>query len=145
MKAKEYLLQARYLEQRIGAKMQDIRRMNDLATNMTAMISDMPKAAGGSTSRMEEAVVKIVDYENEVQEDINRLVLLKKEIEDTIARIPEADYQLILHKRYMEMSPWEDIAQDVSKSVRWVQVIHGRALERLQEILEKRKAEIDGH
>lgn len=140
MKAKEYMMQARYLDQRIRSKMNEIQQLNDLATNMTAMISDMPKAPSCSTSRMEDTIVKIVDYENEVQEDINQLVMLKKEIEETIARIPEAEFQLILHKRYMEMCPWEDIAQDICRSVRWVQVIHGRALERLQEVLDTETA-----
>lgn len=140
MRAKEYMMQARYLDQRIRSKMNEIQQLNDLATNMTAIISDMPKAPSGSTSRIEDTIVKIVDYENEVQENINQLLLLKKEIEDTIARIPEAEFQLILHKRYMEMCPWEDIAQDICKSVRWVQVIHGRALERLQEVLDAETA-----
>lgn len=136
MKAKEYLLQARYLDQQIQAKVNEIQRLNDLATHMTAVMSDMPKAQGGSTSRMEDTIVKIVDYENEIQSDLDRMITLKQEINESIRKIPETEYQLVLQERYLQMYPWEDIALDINRKVRWVQVIHGRALEQLQKILD---------
>lgn len=42
MNAKEYLLQARYLDERITSKTQQIASLNDLATKCTSTISDMP-------------------------------------------------------------------------------------------------------
>ena len=84
MKAKEFLQQARFLDQRINSKVREIEKMNALATNMSAVISDMPKAKGSTTSRMEDTVCKIIDYENEVREDLDRLISIKREINDTL-------------------------------------------------------------
>lgn len=43
MTGKEYLLQARYLDERIHSKIQQIESLNDLATSCSSVISDMPK------------------------------------------------------------------------------------------------------
>lgn len=137
MKAKEFLQQARFLDQRINSKVREIEKMNALATNMSAVISDMPKAKGSSTSRMEDTVCKIIDYENEVREDLDRLISIKKEINDTLEQIDEVDYRIVLQKRYLEMCSWEEIACDIDKKVRWVQMLHGRGLDKVQELLDR--------
>ena len=43
MTEKEYLLQARYLDERIHSKVQQVESLNDLATSCSAVISDMPR------------------------------------------------------------------------------------------------------
>lgn len=137
MKAKDYLLQAKYLDQQIQSKLNEIERLNSLATNMNSVISDMPKARGNSTSRLEDTVVKIVEYENEIQADLDQLFTLKREINETIGRLSDVEYRLVLQKRYLELCTWEEISADIDKKVRWVQVIHGRALEDLQRMLDE--------
>lgn len=137
MKAKEYLLQAKYLDQQVQSKLNEIERLNTLATSMNSVISDMPKAKGHTTSRLEDTVVKIIEYENEIQADLDRLITLKREINETIGKIQDVEYRLILQKRYLELCSWEEISTDVDKKVRWVQVIHGRALEELQKYLDE--------
>ena len=137
MKAKDFLQQARFLDQRINSKVREIEKMNALATNMSAVISDMPKAKSSSTSRMEDTVCKIIDYENEVREDLDRLISIKREINDTLEQIDEVDYRIVLQKRYLEMCSWEEIACDIDKKVRWVQMLHGRGLDKVQELLDR--------
>ena len=102
MKAKEFLQQARFLDQRINSKVREIEKMNALATNMSAVISDMPKAKGSTTSRMEDTVCKIIDYENEVREDLDRLISIKREINDTLEQIDEVDYRIVLQKEIVK-------------------------------------------
>ena len=80
MNAKEYLLQARYLDERITSKTQQIASLNDLATKCTSTISDMPRNPNHGGSRMEDAILKIIDLEDGLKKDIEKLVDLKKEI-----------------------------------------------------------------
>ena len=80
MTAKEYLSQARLLDARINAKIQQVAALNDLATHATATLTGMPRNPNRSESRMAEAVVKIVDLQNEINHDIDELVDLKREI-----------------------------------------------------------------
>ena len=43
MNTKEYLSQAFRLNERINSKLEQIQSLNDLATNCSAVISDMPR------------------------------------------------------------------------------------------------------
>ena len=107
MTAKEYLSQARLLDARINAKIQQVAALNDLATHATATLTGMPRNPNRSESRMAEAVVKIVDLQNEINHDIDELVDLKREITRRVKSIPNAEYQLLLEKRYLCFMPWE--------------------------------------
>ena len=78
MTAKEYLSQARLLDARINAKIQQVSALNDLATHATATLTGIPRNPSQSESRMAEAVVKIIDLQNEINHDIDELVDLKR-------------------------------------------------------------------
>ena len=62
MTAKEYLSQARFLDNRINSKIQQVSSLNELATKCTATISDMPHSPNSGGSTMADAVCKIIDY-----------------------------------------------------------------------------------
>ena len=98
MNAKEYLLQARYLDERITSKTQQIASLNDLATKCTSTISDMPRNPNHGGSRMEEAILEIIDLEDGLKKDIKKLVDLKKEIMGVIHAVPNVEYQMLLEK-----------------------------------------------
>ena len=70
MTAKEYLLQAHYLDERITSKTQQIAALNELATKCTSTISDMPKSPNRGGSRMEDCIIKIIDLEEKLNNDI---------------------------------------------------------------------------
>ena len=78
MTAKEYLLQAHYLDERITSKTQQIAALNELATKCTSTFSDMPKSPSRGGSRMEECIVKIIDLEDKLREDIEKLKITEK-------------------------------------------------------------------
>ena len=59
--AKKYLSQAFGLNQRIESKIDQIAVLNDLATKATVTYSDMPKSPNRDGSRMEDAIIKIID------------------------------------------------------------------------------------
>ena len=78
--AKKYLSQAFGLNQRIESKLGQIEDLHDLATKATVTYSDMPKSPNRDGSRMEDAIIKIIDLENEINQDMMKLVELKKDI-----------------------------------------------------------------
>lgn len=84
-----------------------------LATSATATLSGMPHSPNRASSKMADAVLKIVDLQHEINEDIDHLVDLKREIMRMIKAIPNTEYQLILEKRYLCFMPWEQIAVDM--------------------------------
>ena len=74
MTSKEYLSQAYHLDKRIDSKIEQLKALNLLATKCTSTLSDMPKSQSISNFRLEDTVVKIVDLQEEINRDIDRLV-----------------------------------------------------------------------
>lgn len=128
MTAKEYLLQAHHLDQRIKCKIEQVASLNDLARKATATISDMPGNPNKGVSAMANAVEKIVDLQAEINRDIDRLVDMKMEIEKAVRQLGNIDEQLLLRCRYINNMNWDDIAAELSVSYRTVHRIHASAL-----------------
>ena len=136
MTAKEYLKQARYLDIRIESKKEQLVSLNDLATKCTSVYSDMPKSPNRGTSRMEDVILKIIDLEDEISDDMNLLVELKKEIMETIKMVPNTELQALLEKRYLCHTSWEQIAVDMNYSIQHIHRMHNAALKEVAAIIE---------
>ncbi len=138
MKAKDYLNRAYKLNHRINSKLAQIADLNELATKATATISAEPVGGTPDSHRAQDVIGKIVDLESEINRDIDALLDIKREVADTIRLVSDIDCQLVLEKRYLSYCTWEEIAGDLNCSVRWTHIIHGRALEEMEKILEKK-------
>ena len=128
MTAKEYLCQAYRLDQRIRSKQEQIASLNDLATDCSATLTGMPRSPNCGGSRIADAVLKIIDLENEIAKDMERLVELKAEIMTTIKAVECIEYQLILEKRYISDKSWPEIAVDLGYKMRHLYKLHDDAL-----------------
>ena len=128
MTAKEFLSQARYLDMRINSKVEQIDSLNDLATKCTSTITGMPHNPSASTSLMADAVCKIVDLEKEINKDAMMLVELKREIMGVISAVENTECQVLLEKRYLCNTPWEQIAVDMSYGIDNIFKLHKKAL-----------------
>jgi len=73
-------------------------------------------------------VAKIVDLQAEINNDIDRLVDLKREIVGVIKTVNNTEYQTLLEKRYLCFDTWEQIAVDMGYNVRHVYRIHDDAV-----------------
>ena len=137
MTAKEYLSQAWNIDRRINDKVAHVSRLRDMATNVSAVISDMPKSPSPNNQRMETIIARLTDTEDEINADIDRLISLKLEIMNTIWQVEDAKACAVLERRYHSFKSWEEIAAELNVSVRWVHKIHGKALEDVEKILKK--------
>ena len=135
MTAKEYLSQAYRLDQRINAKLAQVASLNELATKCTAMLTGMPGKPNHGSSTMADAVCKIIGLQEEINQDIDRLVDLKRDIVEVIKAVDNSEYQILLERRYLCFHPWEQIAVDMHYSGKWIQKLHGRSLDMVEEIL----------
>ena len=129
MNTKTYLSQARYLDMRIKSKLQQVDSLNELATTCTSVLTGMPRNPSGSTSRMADAVCKIVDLQAEINRDIDRLVDLKREMVRLIKAVDNTEYQTLLELRYLCFKRWEDVAAELGYDSRYVYKLHDQALE----------------
>lgn len=134
MTVKEYLSQAKFLNQRISSKIQQVAALNDLATKATSTLTGMPHNPNHATSTMEETIAKIIDLQAEINRDIDRLVDLKKELFGTIKAVGDTEFQTILEKRYLCFQSWEKISVEMGYDLRWLYRLHGKALDVVREI-----------
>lgn len=136
MTAKEYLGQAYRLDQRIDAKIAQVASLNELATKCTATLTGMPRNPNRGGSTMADAVCKIIDLQNEIAADMDRLVQIKKDIVDVIAKVDDVKFRILLEKRYLCGETWEEITMSLYHNRRWVFRLHDKALDAVQEILD---------
>ena len=128
MTAKEYLSQAYRIDQRIDSQIEQIAVLRDLLTKTGAVLSDMPGNPNKGESKMENYLVKIVDMEEMINTEIDRLVTIKKNIMETIEGVSDVDCRLLLEARYLRFETWEDIALSLGYTVRNIHRLHGKAL-----------------
>ena len=131
MTAKEYMEQARYLDMQINSKIEQVKTLNELATKVTTVYSDMPHSPNRNTGRMEETVAKIIDLESEIDRDIDALVDLKQEVKTAISKVEDEKYRVLLELRYINQKSWEEIANQLGYDLRYTHKIHGRALQKI--------------
>ncbi|MGN0577936.1 MAG: DUF1492 domain-containing protein [Ruminiclostridium sp.] len=130
MTAKEYLSQYAALDAEINCKLEQLAKLRALSTSIPA-----PSGGGSSGSpsdRTGNITAKIVDMENEFNAKIDRLVDLQKKIETTIEAVEDSRYRTILTERYINRKKWEDIADILHIDLRWLYVLHGRALNEIK-------------
>ena len=129
MTAKEYLGQAYRLDQRINSKLEQVLSLRELTTKATATMSDMPGGGSRDVYKMQDIIGKIVDLENEINADIDRLVDLKREMVVAIKAVADPESQTLLELRYLCFKSWEEIAIALGYGVRHVYKLHTASLE----------------
>lgn len=126
--AKEYLAQAFYIDKQIKSKMEQLEMLRGLAATTTQPVSDMPGSPNRNTDKMEKVIIKIVDMENKIGEEVERLLALKAELAERIKSVDDIDCKLVLEFRYLCFMSWEEIATEMNCTVRNIHVLHGKAL-----------------
>ena len=129
MSTKDYLSQAYRIDQRINSKLAQVMSLRDLLGKATGTLSGAPKAATPNPHSMEDTIAKMVDLENEINEDIDALVDLKAEIMRRIKRVENTDYQTILELRYLCFKRWEEVSIELGYSMQHLFRLHDEALE----------------
>lgn len=132
MTSKEYLGQAYRLDQRINSKIEQVENLSLLATKCTTTISDMPKNPNRGGSRMEDSIVKIIDLQEEINQDIDALVDLKAEIVGVIKAVKHTEHQTLLELRYLCFYTWEQIAVTMNYGIDNIFKLHRRALANIE-------------
>ena len=81
---------------------------------------------------IEDAVIKIIELENEINKDVLELVEIKAQIMDSIKAVQDPELQLLLELRYLNYVSWEQIALKLSFSIDNVFKLHKKALDAVE-------------
>lgn len=128
MNAKDYLSQAFKLDQRINSKLEQVSMLRELALKTTSVLKEDNVQSTRQRSPMENALVNLMSLEEEINEDIDRLVDLKREMSNLISEMESPSHRLLLELRYLSGSTWEEVATIMGYDIRWVYRLHRKAL-----------------
>lgn len=135
MTSKEYLSQIQRLNQMIDIKLEEASSLRSLATRVTSSFGEERVQTSRKQSPMEDVIVKLMDLENEVNDDIDRLIALKEEVIVNINKIDDYNLRLLLTMRYINNRDWKDIADAMLYDVRTIYRLHKKGLKEIDEIL----------
>ena len=124
MTAKEYLNQARRLDQLINTNICEL----DYWQNLSRKISSSNFEQNYSSNRnivppFVKCLGKIDELQKEVNSDIDRLVDLREQIKLSIKSVRNTNERMVLQLRYINGQTWETIAEELhadrSTVIRW--------------------------
>ena len=138
--AQIYLEQVEKLEMVIRNKLIEKQQWKDIALGITANMEGERVQSSGANNKMANAVAKCVDIEAEIDDLIDKLIDLKKEVTATIEQLQSPTEYNLLHMRYIQFIPMKDIAERWKTEYTNVTTAHGKALKKIQEIMEKEES-----
>ena len=123
--AKEYLSQAFKLNHRIVKMSEEVHILRARAENLRQALSSM------SLSPRPDLAIKIADMENAITVDKDKQTQLNKEISDSISRIGNDTYRLLLELRYLYYLDWVEISHILGYDLRYTYKLHNKALQKV--------------
>lgn len=138
IEAKSFLLQLNKLDKMIRNKLIEKEQWQAIAMGTTAQMGSERVQSSGSQQKMADAIGRYIDMEAEIDRCIDELIDTKKDVISVIEQLDAIEYD-ILHVVYVQYLTLEDFADKYDRSYRWATSVHGRALQNVQRILDKRE------
>ena len=126
---KAYLRKYLESDREIDRLQEELIRCRSIATKITPIVTNAPGGHGGN--RLQSAVEKISELENQIAGEIEKWRKLRDEIITAISKIDDYQLRTILAKRYLRGDKWEQIAVDMQYDYRWILRKHNKALQQL--------------
>lgn len=129
MTAKEYLGQAKRLDNIIKCRLRELEYWRGLSGNLSSCGFGQTRSSNRpSEAPFVKCIERIDGIEREIDNKIDELVRLREEISKAIDAVENRDEQLVLNYRYLDNFTWTDIANKLFVSERTVRRIHEAAL-----------------
>ena len=126
----DYLNQYKYLNKNIDRKIKELEDWRSKIFNVTGTMSDMPKGSNRSNV-IENGVAAIDEIEATINQDIDDLVALRREIEDKINSVKSLQLRELLKCRYLDCQKWEEIAYKNGYTWQHAYRLHEKALDKI--------------
>ncbi len=128
MTAKEYLRSIKYLDSTINAKQAELDRLKRDMCSIKGVTYDGDKVQGGITDSMK-IVDKIIELNNIINAEIDKLVDLKAEAHQKIEKVCNEKFISLLTDIYINGYTLEQVAERMDSSYSTVCRHHGDALQ----------------
>lgn len=133
MTAKEYLTrirQQRFVLREVQKELAEVQA--DIVSIKASSLSE--KVSGTKESDIADRYIKLERYNDEVTEERDKLIDMRREAKAMIDQLPNEVEQGVLYARYINAGSWEQIAVDMHFSWRNLFYIHGKALQSFERL-----------
>lgn len=138
-KARDLLESVEKLDKMITNKLIERQQWLDLAHRITAQTDGERVQSSGSQQKMADAVNNCLDAEQEALSRVQELRARKREIVQLIERVDSPVEYDLLHRKYIQYQTLEEIEYHYNRNPGWGSTTHGRALEKVQSIIDGKK------
>lgn len=101
MTTDKYLSQISRIDHAIANKLEEIKRLSDMATSISISPKEVDVQSSGNPDKMGSAVSKIVDLQNEIQTLVDELVNKRRIIISQIDSMDNTDVYIVLSSHYV--------------------------------------------
>ena len=134
---KDYLRRYKAADSEINDLLRQREAIMARLTRVTTSYSGMPGGGGGDI--MTDGVAKLIEVEQEINDRIDALIALRREIEGCIRTVDSSAQRRVLRLRYIEGMSWKRICVEMAASPetygateRWIYKLHGMGLAQMQ-------------
>lgn len=115
MNSKEYLEQAIALSHEIRAQLAELQRLDDLKLGAGAIRYDNDRVTGSAprSAKFEDTVVRLVDLQNDIRNEVAGLLDQHQEIRDVVAKVPDPEARAVLRMKYLALKSINEIAVEL--------------------------------
>lgn len=131
MTALEYLRQARSIQIRLSAMAEQLERLRSAAEYVGPRLSDMPKSSTRNIHANEDAIIRLIDFEERMKAQYDELA----EINETINAVDDPILHALLVKRYISGKSWAVISRELYYSEAQIYRLHTVALEEVERLI----------
>lgn len=133
MAAKEFLKHAYRLNELINSDLEELQNLRELSRSVSSPVLEEKVSRTKCTDPpFEKYVIRIVDLEQQIQQEVEQLIKLKSDIREAINQMENVDEKLLLRYRYINFLNWEEICVNLNVSMRTVHRLHSSALQHLK-------------
>ena len=130
MTAKEYLSQAKQLDDIINCRLRELEYWRNLSKNISGSnFEEHFNSSRPSEAPFVRCLEKIDEIERDINSRVDTLVDLRTETNKAIDALEDFEEQLVLRGRYLDNLTWEAIGKIMGVSLRTVHRVHRATLE----------------
>lgn len=129
------LLKSHYeINSLIDMKLEQIAELRSLAAKVTTSPFTESHPQGTYTDRVGRTTARIIDLENEINDEIDKLVDVKLRIRELVSSLSNGIQRTIIERHYILNQPMEKIGEKMGYSRRHITRLHDKAIESLERI-----------
>ncbi len=107
---------------------EEVELLRSRAYKVTHALTGMPGGPSDGQA-LPRAVEEILEAQQELEKQIEQCNTIRREVANTIEQITSPKENEIFRRRYILGQTWEDIAEHIDISTRWVQILHRKQMD----------------